>query len=58
MVWDASQAYANKPFLADLKTSLKAARTRRRHEGGERHGHGHGRRHWNVERVVKREQME
>ncbi|EME44385.1 glycoside hydrolase family 18 protein [Dothistroma septosporum NZE10] len=53
-VWDASQAYSNKPFLADTKTNLKAARTTRRDEF--RHVHGHVKRHWTAERVVKRDQ--
>ncbi|KAF2165664.1 glycoside hydrolase family 18 protein [Zasmidium cellare ATCC 36951] len=41
MAWDASQAYANKPFLNDVKTTLKAAKTKRE---GHRYLHLHGRR--------------
>ena len=57
MVWDASQAYSNMPFLADTKTNLKAPRTSRRNEIRQTHKHGHiKRRHWSVERIAKREQ--
>lgn len=42
MAWDASQAYANKPFLNDVKTTLKAvSKSKRSGHKGYLHGHSH-----------------